>query len=78
MRGGNSEDSSPAMGGIGLPGPASTRSSIWKRFRVVCRKLMPIRGCGRWTTPHRRRLAAFEALRGLAEPIGLSGLRSGN
>jgi hypothetical protein len=25
---------------------------------------------------HRRRLAAIEALRGLAEPIGLSGLRS--
>ena len=26
---------------------------------------------------HRRRLTAFEALRGLTEPIGLSGLRSG-
>ena len=25
---------------------------------------------------HRRRLAAFEALRGLVEPIGFSGLRS--
>jgi hypothetical protein len=27
---------------------------------------------------HRRRLAGFEALRGLAEPFGFSGLRSGN
>jgi hypothetical protein len=74
------EGSSPAKGDQALSSlsePEPTRPSIWKQFRIIYRKPMPrgLRGAHR---THRIRLAALEALRGLVEPIGLSGLRSGN
>jgi len=60
-----------------LPEPAPTQPSIWKRFRIFYRKPMP-KGLRAKHRTHRIRLAAFEEPCGLVEPIGRSGLPSGN